>query len=45
MKQHEARLIEAALEACGGNQTEAARVLQVPLRTLVHKIKTLGVKR
>ena len=42
---HEAKLIEAALRECDGNQTEAARRLQVPLRTLVHKIKKLGIRR
>lgn len=30
--------IERALEACGGNQSEAAKLLQMPRRTLVHKI-------
>jgi two-component system response regulator AtoC len=37
----EADLIQTTLEACGGNQTEAARRLEVPLRTLVRKIKIL----
>jgi DNA-binding NtrC family response regulator len=37
----EADLIQQALDACGGNQTEAARRLGMPLRTLVRKIKSL----
>jgi DNA-binding NtrC family response regulator len=45
VRRYEARVIEAALEASGGNQTEAARALRVPLRTLVHKITTLGLRR
>jgi DNA-binding NtrC family response regulator len=27
------------------NQTEAARALNLPLRTLVHKIQTYGIKK
>ncbi len=45
MRNHEASVIEGALEACSGNQTEAARRLKMPLRTFVHKLKTLGIRR
>ena len=34
-----------ALERTGGNQSRAAELLQMPLRTLVHKIRTLGIKK
>jgi len=44
MQRHEAEVIEEALGACNGNQTLAARRLVMPLRTLVHKIRTLGLK-
>jgi len=39
------RILLAALEATSGNQSEAARKLQMPLRTFVHKMKSLGIKR
>jgi DNA-binding NtrC family response regulator len=42
---YEAELIVEALRDSGWNQTEAAHALGMPLRTLVHKIKTLGIKR
>ncbi|MEM9068796.1 MAG: helix-turn-helix domain-containing protein [Myxococcota bacterium] len=29
----------------GGNQTEAAKLLGMPLRTLVHKIKQFGIQK
>ena len=38
IRKHEIRLIEGALARTGGNQKEAARLLGMPLRTLVHKI-------
>jgi DNA-binding NtrC family response regulator len=41
---HERRLIVRALEACGGNQTIAARKLGLPLRTLVYKIRKHGLR-
>jgi two-component system response regulator AtoC len=34
-----------ALERCGGNQSEAARQLGMPRRTLVSRLTELGVKR
>jgi DNA-binding NtrC family response regulator len=40
---YEARVIAAAIHAAGGNQTEAARLLGVPVRTLSDKIRRLGV--
>jgi len=42
---YEKRLIEEALAAAGGNQTEAARRLRMPIRTLTHKMQQLGVRR
>jgi DNA-binding NtrC family response regulator len=41
----EASMILEALDATGGNQTEAAKRLGLPLRTLVYKLKTLGIKK
>ncbi len=41
----EAKFIIDALQATGGNQTEAAKLLNVPLRTLQHKIKLLGIAK
>jgi DNA-binding NtrC family response regulator len=40
---YERGLIVRALEACGGNQTSAARKLGLPLRTLVYKIRKHGI--
>ncbi len=34
-----------ALRRAGGNQTQAARLLDMPLRTLVHKIKSYGIQK
>jgi len=45
MMRHEAEVIVEVLRSCGWNQTEAARKLDVPLRTLVHKIKAHGIKK
>jgi len=41
----EVSLIEAALRTHGGNQTAAARALNLPIRTLSHKMKELGIKK
>ncbi|WP_437979970.1 sigma 54-interacting transcriptional regulator [Sorangium sp. So ce117] len=41
----EAELIVEALRKASGNQTEAARALGMPLRTLVYKLKAHGIKR
>ncbi|MEJ7603137.1 MAG: sigma 54-interacting transcriptional regulator [Kofleriaceae bacterium] len=45
VRRYEAKLIVAALHKADGNQTEAARALGLPLRTLVHKIKVYGIKK
>ena len=45
MEQFERETIVEALRDADGSQTEAARRLDVPLRTLQHKIKALGIKR
>jgi DNA-binding NtrC family response regulator len=45
LRHYEVKLILEALEASRGNQTEAARRLKVPLRTLAHKMKILGIRR
>ncbi len=45
VQQFEAQLIITTLETCQGNQTEAARSLKMPLRTLVHKMKSYGIKK
>lgn len=43
IKQYELELIVDALERTDGNQTEAAKILRMPLRTLVHKISQYGL--
>jgi two-component system response regulator AtoC len=45
MERLEAEVIVEALREADGNQTEAARMLSMPRRTLVHKIKVLGIKK
>ena len=45
LRKYEAELILKALHKHGGNQTEAAKALGLPLRTLVHKIQTYGIKK
>ena len=40
----ETDLILDALKKANGNQTEAARILRMPLRTLVHKLKAYGLR-
>ncbi|HSN99627.1 MAG TPA: sigma 54-interacting transcriptional regulator, partial [Candidatus Nanopelagicales bacterium] len=40
----EAQILIDALDATGGNQTEAARRLQMPIRTLTHRLSELGLK-
>ena len=39
----EVALIQAALEATGGNKTEAAKRLDIPIRTLSYKVKSFGI--
>src|SRR5262249_55051866 len=43
--QFEAEVILSALKRSNWNQSEAARELKIPLRTLVHKIKVYGIKK
>ena len=45
MQQAEIEVIVRALRRTRLNQTEAARLLQMPLRTLVHKMKVLDIRR
>jgi two-component system, NtrC family, response regulator AtoC len=45
VRRYEAELIVRALHKANGNQTEAARALNLPLRTLVHKIQSYGIKK
>jgi two-component system response regulator AtoC len=37
--------IEAALQSTAGNQTEAARLLGISRRTLIHRLEELGIAR
>jgi len=45
VQRYEIDLIVDALRRAGGNQTAAAKLLDMPLRTLVHKIKSYGIKK
>lgn len=45
IKDYETQLILDALKRADGNQTAAAKMLKMPLRTLVHKIKLYGIKK
>jgi DNA-binding NtrC family response regulator len=45
MDQLEAELLLEALRQCGWNQRATAEHLQMPLRTLVHKIKVHSIRR
>jgi DNA-binding NtrC family response regulator len=45
VRKFEVDLILKALHKHAGNQTEAAKALNLPLRTLVHKMKTYGIKK
>ncbi len=45
LKEIERRRILEALERCEGNQTRAATLLQMPRRTLVHRLTELGLTR
>jgi DNA-binding NtrC family response regulator len=40
---YEAEIIRNALDAARGSRAEAARLLGMPLRTLAHRIKALGI--
>ena len=43
-KRFEAGLIREALEACRGNRTRAARLLEISHRALLYKIKEYGIR-
>ena len=45
MERLETQVLVEALRQADGNQTETARRLDMPRRTLVHKIKVLGIGR
>jgi DNA-binding NtrC family response regulator len=45
VRKFETDLIIRALHKANGNQTEAAKALNLPLRTFVHKIQTYGIKK
>ena len=45
LRRYETDLILRALQKHNGNQTEAAKALGLPLRTLVHKIQSYGIKK
>jgi len=45
LRQHEAKLILEALRQARWNQSEAARRLRLPRRTLVYKLKALGIAK
>jgi DNA-binding NtrC family response regulator len=45
MKSIERAKILEALERCGGNQSEAARQLGMPRRTLVSRLTEFGLTR
>jgi DNA-binding NtrC family response regulator len=45
VQQYEAQLIRETLQSCNWRRAVAARRLGMPLRTLAHKIKVLGIKK
>ncbi len=45
LRKYEVDLILRALHKHDGNQTETAKALGLPLRTLVHKIQTYGIRK
>ena len=45
MVEYETKRIQETLEATGWNQSEAARRLGMPIRTLSYKVKALGLKK
>ena len=44
-EEEERTLIKNALEACGGNQTRAARMLGIGRRTLINRVREFGLAR
>ena len=45
VSQTNSKVIYDALKACDWNQTEAAKRLGMPLRTLVRRISSLNIKK
>lgn len=45
LRRYETKLLMDALEANDWNQTQTAKSLGMPLRTLVHKMQSLGLKK
>lgn len=45
LQAYEAQILFETLQATGWNQSEAARRLGVPIRTLSHKVKAFGLKK
>jgi two-component system response regulator AtoC len=45
VQRYETDLILDALKRSSGNQTQAAKILGMPLRTLVHKMKGYGIRK
>ena len=45
LRSYEIKLILKALEKTGGHQSEAAKLLNMPRRTLVHKMKAYGIRK
>jgi two-component system, NtrC family, response regulator AtoC len=45
LREYEIQLIRDALVRTGGNQKQAAHLLEIPLRTLVHKLRAYGLRR
>jgi DNA-binding NtrC family response regulator len=45
VQQYEAKIIEETLQATGWNRNDAAARLGIPLRTLSHRIKLLGIQK
>ena len=44
VRAYERDRIERAMAAAGGNQTQAAKLLGIPRKTLVSKLKILGLR-
>ena len=45
VRTYETALILDALARSGGNQTQAAKILRMPLRPLVHQMKAYGIRK
>jgi DNA-binding NtrC family response regulator len=44
VRRYEMQLIREALSSANGNQTKAAELLDMPLRTLVYKLRSYGLR-